>query len=162
RLSRAIRPCGRGRHQQQRPRVPAEPLIAIIDDDESMRNGLVTLVRSAGYAAQGFASAEDFLWLGRDAWHDFACVVTDIQMPGLSGIELKQRLSAARSPLPVIMITARNEAGLAGRAQAAGATCFLKKPFEAAVLIRCLESALTTSKRQPHYRLTCTHRIPPP
>ena len=124
--------------------MPAEPLIAVIDDDESMRNGLVTLVRSAGYAAQGFASADGFLGLGRDAWRDFACVVTDIQMPGLSGIELKQRLSAARSPLPVIMITARDEAGLEARAHAAGAICFLKKPIEAAVLIRCLEIALAT------------------
>jgi FixJ family two-component response regulator len=117
-------------------------LIAVIDDDESMRIGLITLVRSAGYVAQGFASAEGFLGLGRDAWRSFACVVTDIQMPGLSGIQLKQRLTAARSQLPVIMITSRNEAGLEERAHAAGAICFLKKPLEAAVLIRCLESAL--------------------
>jgi FixJ family two-component response regulator len=123
--------------------VPAEPLIAVIDDDETMRIGLVMLIRSAGYAAQGFVSAEGFLELGRDAWSGFACVVTDIQMPGLSGIELKQRLSAARSPLPVIMITARNEMGLEELAHSAGAICFLKKPFEAAVLIRCLEAALT-------------------
>src|SRR5262249_11207048 len=109
-----------------------------------MRNGLVTLVRSAGYAAQGFASAEDFLWLGRDAWHDFACVVTDIQMPGLSGIELKQRLSAAPSPLPVIMITARNQVDLEERARAAGAIYFLRMRTEATVLFRCLKSALTT------------------
>jgi FixJ family two-component response regulator len=119
-----------------------EPLIAVIDDDEAMRIGLIALVRSAGYAAQGFVSAEGFLGLGRDAWRDFACVVTDIQMPGLSGIELKQCLSAARSPVPVIMITGRNEAGLEERAHAAGAICFLKKPFDAAVLIRCLERAL--------------------
>jgi len=122
--------------------VPAAPLIAIIDDDESMRIGLVTLVRSAGYAAQGFASAEEFLGLGPGSSRGFACVITDIQMPGLSGIELKQRLSAELCPLPVIMITARNEADLEERALAAGAACFLRKPFEAAVLIRCLEMAL--------------------
>jgi FixJ family two-component response regulator len=124
--------------------VPDEPLIAVIDDDESMRFGLVTLIRSAGYATQGFASAEGFLELGPDAWRGFGCIVTDIQMPGLSGIELKQRLSAAQSPLPVIMITARNEAGLEERAHAVGAIRFLRKPFEAAVLLRCLESALET------------------
>lgn len=107
-----------------------------------MRNGLVTLVRSAGYAALGYPSADDFLGLGHYAWQGFACVVTDIQMPGLSGIELKQRLSAARSPLPVIMITARREADLEQRALAAGAACFLRKPFEAAVLIRCLQRTL--------------------
>jgi FixJ family two-component response regulator len=139
---RAICPHVRGRRQQEGHRVPAEPLIAVIDDDETMRIGLVMLVRSAGYAVQGFASAEGFLGLGQDALSGFACVVTDIQMPGLSGIELKRRLSAARSPLPVIMITARNEAGLEERARAAGAICLLKKPFEAAVLIRWLESTL--------------------
>ena len=122
--------------------MPGDPLIAVIDDDESVRIGLVTLVQSAGYAANGFASAEGFLALGWRAWRGYACVVTDIQMPGLSGIELKQRLSNAQSPLPVIMITARNEVGLEERAHAAGAVCFLKKPFEAGVLIRCLESAL--------------------
>jgi FixJ family two-component response regulator len=124
--------------------VPAEPLIAVIDDDESMRTGLVTLVCSAGYAAQDFASAEEFLGLGHDEWRGFACVITDIQMPGLSVIELKHRLSAARSSLPVIMITARNEVNLEGNALAVGAVCFLRKPFQAAVLIRCLERALGT------------------
>ena len=122
--------------------MPAEPLIAIIDDDESARIGLTTLVRSVGYAAQGFASAEQFLGLGHDAVRGFACVITDVQMPGLSGIELKQRLSEQRCPLPVIMITARNESGLEESALAAGAVCFLRKPFKAAVLIRCLERAL--------------------
>jgi FixJ family two-component response regulator len=122
--------------------VPAEPLIAIIDDDESMRVGLATLVRAAGYATQSFASAEEFLGLGHASLRSFACVITDIQMPGLSGIELKQCLSAELSSLPVIMITARNEAGLEERALFAGAACFLRKPFEAAVLLRCLERAL--------------------
>jgi FixJ family two-component response regulator len=124
--------------------VPVEPLIAVIDDDESMRTGLVMLVCSAGYAAQDFASAEEFLGLGYDEWRGFACVITDIQMPGLSGIELKHRLSAARSSLPVIMITARNETNLEGNALAAGAACFLRKPFQAAALIHCLERALGT------------------
>lgn len=122
--------------------MPAEPLIAIIDDDESMRIGLVTLVRSAGYAARGFASAEDFLRSEPGTSRSFACVITDIQMPGLSGIELKQQLSAELCPLPVIMITARNEAGLEERAFATGAAGFLRKPFDAAVLFSCLERAL--------------------
>jgi FixJ family two-component response regulator len=122
--------------------VPAEPLIAIIDDDESARIGLVTLVRAAGYAAQGFASAEEFLGLGPRSLRGFACVITDIQMPGLSGIDLKQHLSAELCPLPVIMITARSEAGLEERALAAGAACFLRKPFDAAAIVRCLERAL--------------------
>ena len=122
--------------------VPAEALIAVIDDDESLRIGLVTLVRSAGYAAQGFASAEEFLALGRGKLQGFACVITDIQMPGLSGIELNRRLSAEGCSLPAIMITARNEPGLEESARDAGAICYLKKPFEAAVLLGCIERAL--------------------
>jgi FixJ family two-component response regulator len=122
--------------------VPAEPLIAIIDDDESMRVGLVTLVRAAGYDARSFASAEEFLALGPGLLRTFACVVTDIQMPGLSGIELKRRLSANPHPMPVIMITARNDAGLEESALAAGAASFLRKPLHGAVLIQCLERAL--------------------
>jgi FixJ family two-component response regulator len=128
----------------ERDRVAAEPLIAIIDDDEVMRTGLATLVRSAGYRVQCFASAEEFLELGENSWRGFACVIADIQMPGLSGIELKERLSATQAALPVIMITARNEPNLEESAAAVGATCFLRKPFEAAVLIHCLEQALGT------------------
>ena len=70
--------------------VPAEPLISIIDDDELMRRAVVALIRSAGYEARGFASAEEFLASG--AVESFACIITDIQMPGMSGIELKQHL----------------------------------------------------------------------
>jgi FixJ family two-component response regulator len=119
-----------------------ESLIGVIDDDEFMRNGLITLVRSAGYAAQGFASAEEFLVLGPDAWRGFSCIIADIQMTGLSGIELTLRISAAQSSLPMIVITARNEPNLEGIALAAGAVCFLRKPFQAAVLINCIEKAL--------------------
>ena len=120
--------------------VPAEPLISIIDDDESMRRAVVALIRSAGYEARGFASAEEFL--GSGAVASFACIITDIQMPGMSGIELKQHLSTIQCLVPVIMITARHDPDLEGKALASGAVCFLRKPFEADVLIRCLESAL--------------------
>jgi len=107
-----------------------------------MRSGLATLVHSAGYTTQSFTSAEAFLGLGHDALRSFACVITDIQMPGMSGIDLKRLLSAKQLALPVIMITARNEAGLEQRAVAAGAACFFKKPFEAAALLRCIERVL--------------------
>lgn len=116
-----------------------QPLIAIIDDDASLRLALVGLVRSLGYRADGFASAEDFLG---GAWRDSACIVTDIQMSGLSGIELKQRLAAEGGVAPVIMITARTETGLHERALASGALCVLKKPFAAEALIECLDKAL--------------------
>jgi FixJ family two-component response regulator len=121
-------------------RVPAGPSISIIDDDESMRSAVVALVRSAGYEAQGFASAEDFLGCG--TVKSFACIITDIQMPGMSGIELKQHLTASQCPVPVIMVTARHDHGLEERAIASGAACFLRKPFDADELIGCLEGAL--------------------
>ena len=79
-------------------RVPAGNLISIIDDDKSMRGALVALVRSAGYDARGFASAVDFL--ASAAVQSFACIVTDIQMPGMSGIELKEHLTASQLPVP--------------------------------------------------------------
>jgi FixJ family two-component response regulator len=120
--------------------VSAAPHVAIIDDDESLRLALVGLVRSVGFDARGYASAESFLASG-DAKR-FACIVTDIQMPGMSGIDLKLHLAAKGCPLPVIMITARPEPGLEEKALAAGAVAFLRKPFEASALIARLETAL--------------------
>jgi FixJ family two-component response regulator len=115
-------------------------LICIIDDDESMRNAIVGLVRSAGYEAHGFGSAEHFL--GSGTARSSACVITDIQMPGMSGIELKEHLAASQCPVPVIMITARDDADLEAKAMASGAVCFLRKPFDANELLHCLEGAL--------------------
>lgn len=120
--------------------MPAEPLIAIIDDDESMLSAIVGLVRSADYDARGFASAEEFLAYGMI--QSFACIVTDIQMPGMSGVDLKQHLAACQISTPVIMITARHAPDLEEKALASGAVCFLRKPFEADTLIRCIERAL--------------------
>jgi FixJ family two-component response regulator len=117
-----------------------DPLIAIIDDDASLRLALVGLVRSLGYRATGFGSAEEFL--AADNANQSACIVTDIQMPGLSGIELKLKLNQDGNPAPVIMITARTEQGLRDRAFASGAVCVLQKPFAAETLIACLEKAL--------------------
>ena len=121
-------------------RVQAGPLISIIDDDQSMLSALVSLVRSAGYDAGGFASAEEFLQCGMVPRP--ACIITDVQMPGMSGIELKRHLAACQLSMPVIMITARHEPGLEERALASGAVCFLRKPFEGDTLIGCIERAL--------------------
>lgn len=116
----------------------SEHRITIIDDDASLREALVGLVRSLGYQASEFASAEDFL----EAPPKSDCIVTDIQMPGLSGIDLKNELVRNGDATPVIMITARADAGLEQRARASGASCFLRKPFEASDLVSCIESAL--------------------
>jgi FixJ family two-component response regulator len=105
-----------------------------------MRGAAVALVRSAGYEAHGFASAEEFLGCG--TVQSYACVITDIQMPGMSGIELKEHLAASHWSMPVIMITARHDPGLEQKALASGAASFLRKPFDADALIHCLEDAL--------------------
>jgi FixJ family two-component response regulator len=122
--------------------VTAALQICVIDDDESLRVALVGLLRSVGYVGQGFASAEDFLASG--ALQHVACVITDLQMPGMSGIDLKYELVARHCLVPVIMITARIDVVLEAKARASGARCFLKKPFDARELVTCIEKALTT------------------
>ena len=115
-------------------------LIAIVDDDDSMRDALVGLFRSLGYDARGFASAEEFLACSE--LERFTCIITDIQMPGMNGFELKRQLDQRHGKLPVIMITARSEPGLEAKAISSGAACFLRKPFETETLVNCLEKAL--------------------
>ena len=116
------------------------PLIAVVEDDESLRESVVGLVRSLGYRTSAWESADAFLAAGQAAACD--CIITDIQMPGASGIDLKLALTQAGCAVPVIMVTARTEAALHERARASGAVCLLKKPFAAEALIECLESAL--------------------
>ena len=116
------------------------PLISVIDDDESMRTAIMGLVRSLGYEVRGYASAHAFLAEGD--LHGVSCVVCDIQMAGISGIELKRLLGQRASNLPVIMITACTEPGLCERALASGARCCLQKPFAADALIGAIEESL--------------------
>lgn len=115
-----------------------ENLISVIDDDESLRDALVGLLRSHGYEADGYPTAEAFLGAAQAT----NCIVTDIQMPGISGIELKEELSRRGDRTPVIMITARPDPNLEMRARASGAACFLRKPFDAGDLVDCIKSAL--------------------
>jgi FixJ family two-component response regulator len=125
----------------QRPEVAgevSESLISVIDDDDSLRSALVGLLRSHGYEAEGYPTGEAFLAAAPQA----ACIVTDIHMPGISGIELKEELARRGDTTPVIMITARSDAGLEGRARSSGAACFLRKPFDAGDLVRCIASAI--------------------
>lgn len=117
-------------------------LISVIDDDASIVSAVVGLVRSLGYRASGHACAEAFLASGEA--NSTGCVISDIQMPGMSGIELKLHLAANHIMTPVIMITARTEAALLASARASGAFCLLGKPFEPNDLINCLEKALAS------------------
>jgi FixJ family two-component response regulator len=120
--------------------VSKEPLIAVVDDDESFRAALVELLSSTGYAVRGFASAEELVGVGGAGL--FGCIITDIHLPGMSGIDLKQLLMSGGYRVPVIMITARADPGLEGRAVSSGAVCLLRKPFEADALIGWLDKAL--------------------
>ena len=115
-------------------------VISIIDDDESVRESTEGLIRSLGYAAATFASAEDFL--RSDRVHHTACVITDVQMPGLSGMELQGRLTAGGHRMPIIFVTAFPDERIRARALEAGACGFLSKPFSDDSLIACLDRAL--------------------
>ena len=120
--------------------MSGEPLIAVIDDDGPFRTALVESLCSLGYRARGFASAEEFLAASGESSCD--CVITDIHMPGMSGLDLQRLFMARDWRVPVIMITARGEPRLEARAAASGAICLLKKPFGADDLMGCLKKAL--------------------
>jgi FixJ family two-component response regulator len=115
----------------------ANATISIIDDDESMRLALAGLVRLLGFKAAVYASAEDFL--ASPCRSASSCIITDIHMPGLSGIELMERLQGGSAP--VIMITGHSEPHLRAQALESGAICLLKKPFDADSLLACLKKA---------------------
>jgi FixJ family two-component response regulator len=120
--------------------VPRNLEIAVIDDDESFRAALVESLSSLGYGSRGYASAEDYVRaIGR---RSFSCIVTDIHMPGMSGLDLMKLLAAQRSSTPVVLITARSDSNLETKAVAAGAACLLRKPFEIDDLIKCIEGAV--------------------
>lgn len=115
-------------------------IISVIDDDESFRSALVELLLSLGYEAQSFASAVEFIDRGGEGSCD--CIVTDFSMPGMSGLDLIQLLTARGSTVPVIMVTGHSEPRLEAEAAASGAVCLLIKPFKEDALIVCLERAL--------------------
>lgn len=117
-----------------------KPLIAIVDDDRAIRTALSSLLRSAGFRAAMFDCAEAFLDDLKGGVPD--CVLTDIQMPGMSGLDLQQHLASANPDLPVLVMTAFPEAKLRERAMLSGAHCFLNKPFDANELLRCIHTAI--------------------
>ena len=119
-------------------------MISIVDDDPSVREATKGLVRSLGYGAAAFASAEDFLQ--SDQVNDTACLITDVQMPGLSGVELQSRLIAQGNCTPIIFITAFPEQRIRTRALEAGAVGFLSKPFDEDRLIEHIHAALNGGK----------------
>jgi FixJ family two-component response regulator len=119
------------------------PLISIVDDDESIREATKGLVRSLGYQAATFASAEEFL--RSESMDNTSCLIADVQMPGLSGIDLQCQLIARGVRTPTIFITAFPEEETRARAMKAGALGYLSKPFSEESLLKCLDKALGSS-----------------
>jgi FixJ family two-component response regulator len=116
------------------------PIIAVIDDDASVRIGTENLLASLGYSVSTFASAEEFLRSGLS--NDISCVIADIRMPGMSGMELLTLLTTQGRRIPFIFITAFAEEAARAEALNEGAICLLSKPFDKATLVRCLDIAL--------------------
>src|SRR5437763_10545207 len=116
------------------------PIVSIVDDDELVREATKGLVRSLGYAAAAFASAEEFL--SSDRLNDTSCLIADVQMPGLSGVQLQHHLIQNGLHLPIIFVTAFPEDRIRTQVLAAGAVDFLSKPFSDDQLIGCLDTVL--------------------
>jgi len=115
-------------------------VVTIVDDDELMRNALLGLLKAAGLRAKVFASAEDFLASG--CQYQTACLIADIRMPGMSGLELLARLNADNCGIPTIFITAHGGTKTRMEALRAGAVEFLTKPFDNAVLLQHVRAAI--------------------
>jgi FixJ family two-component response regulator len=115
-------------------------LIAIVDDDELMRDALKGLLNEAGFPVRAFASAEEFLDSGEQ--HRAACLIADIRMPGMSGLDLQARLNADDIRIPIIFITAHGDEHLRMQALRSGAVEFLAKPFDDEALLESVRAAL--------------------
>jgi FixJ family two-component response regulator len=120
----------------------AQRIVAIVDDDESVRKSLQGLLRAVGLPAKTFASAEEFLDSGQQ--QHAACLIADIRMPGMSGLELQARLNSQNCRIPTIFITAHGDTNMRLQAMRAGASEFLTKPFSDHVLLEHVRAALET------------------
>ena len=115
-------------------------LVVIVDDDDSMRSAVQDLLEAVGLPASGFASAEEFLRSGKQ--QETACLIADIRMPGMSGLELQAQLNAERCRIPIIFITAHGDEKMRLQARREGAVEFLSKPFDNEVLLDGVRAAL--------------------
>src|SRR6059058_5973788 len=126
--------------------IPPNSLVFVIDDDASMRKGLARLLRSAGYKSEIFESASDFLT--RAPHSGLSCVVVDVQMPGLTGIELQKDLIQRHREEQLVFITGHGDIPMCAEAMKAGAVDFLRKPFRDDELLQCVQNALIRSAEQ--------------
>ena len=126
--------------KQRLHHVPHVPVISVVDDDASVRAATTRLLKSLGFTAHAFASANEFLQSPR--LRDTSCLIAEVQMPGMSGVQLQEHLIAQGHSTPIIFITAFPEDSIREQAMNAGAICFLSKPFDGARLIECVDRAL--------------------
>jgi FixJ family two-component response regulator len=124
--------------------MPQHPLISIVEDDQPFRESMRKLVRSLGYTVEAFPSAADFLV--SPLLPETACLVADVQMPGMTGIELHRNLIDAGHAIPTILVTAYPDDFVRNRALKNGVVCYLRKPVDDDHLERCLRSALQSGK----------------
>jgi len=115
-------------------------MVAVVEDDESFRAALQRLLKSGGFSVRSFGSAEDFLNSGQQ--QKTGCLIADIRMPGMSGLDLQAKLNADHCPIPTIFITAHGDEKIRLQAMRGGAVKFLAKPFEGAVLLEGVRAAL--------------------
>ena len=115
-------------------------MVAVIDDDESYRFALQRLLKSAGLSVESFGSAEAFLSSGQQ--NETGCLIADIRMPGMSGLELQSKLNYDHCPIPTIFITAHGDEKMRLQAMRGGAVKFLTKPFDSATLLEAVQLAL--------------------
>jgi FixJ family two-component response regulator len=117
------------------------PLISIVDDEESIREAVKGLMRSLGYNAAAFSSAEDFLLSPQ--LPQTACLIADFNMPGMSGLDLHRRLSTSGTCIPMILITAYPDDRIRDSALQDGVLCYMVKPFDEGALLSCIDQALS-------------------
>ena len=129
-------------------RVDKAPIISVVDDDASVRTATARLLRAAGFSAHAFASAREFLLSPR--MRETSCLIADVEMPGMSGIELQGYLIAHGHKTPMIFITAFPEDRIREQVMTAGAIDFLSKPFDEPRLLECVERALTKHYNRPN------------
>jgi FixJ family two-component response regulator len=122
-----------------------QPVIAIVDDDESVREATMSLLRASGFSTEAYGCAEDFLKSRR--LQRISCLIADVRMPEITGPELHRRLVASGNPIPTVLITAHPDEGVRTRALKDGIVCYLTKPFDDDDLLGCIRSALEHGKR---------------
>jgi len=117
-----------------------KPVIVVVDDDPSVREGTTDLLNAMGFSTEAFESAEGFL--NSEIRSHTSCLVADVQMPGMSGIELHKQLAASGTPIPTILITAFPDTRARTEALQVGVTCYLAKPFDEQAFLACIHLAL--------------------